>query len=107
MRVESTVMKVRGGRQCVDAIVGDDGCGGGGDVRSVMAGPDGGGVGDDGGAGAVDLMVVESWLCDGDGGGLRVRGFGRLIEENSNLSSAYQEAMGIVAQWENQALLIA
>uniref|UniRef100_A0A5B7BXS0 Putative tropomyosin alpha-4 chain isoform X1 n=1 Tax=Davidia involucrata TaxID=16924 RepID=A0A5B7BXS0_DAVIN len=26
----------------------------------------------------------------------------RLFEENSNLSSAYQEAMGVVAQWENQ-----
>ncbi|KAL2239758.1 UNVERIFIED_CONTAM: hypothetical protein Sindi_0617000 [Sesamum indicum] len=29
----------------------------------------------------------------------------RLFEENSSLSSAYQESMGLVAQWENQSQL--
>jgi len=28
----------------------------------------------------------------------------RLFEENSNLSSSYQEAMGIAVRWENQVL---
>jgi myo-inositol-hexaphosphate 3-phosphohydrolase len=28
----------------------------------------------------------------------------QLFEENSNLSSSYQEAMGIAVRWENQVL---
>lgn len=31
----------------------------------------------------------------------------RLFEENSNLSTSYQEAMGLAVQWENQVNCIA